>query len=239
MRASKVPKTKFSFKRKPQKPSQVSHPASTESPVSSLPPSSPIISSNLSLSLQSRAYLTISSLPTHPQQSDLTLSDLTNCIVNLLPPSSGESSLQISALHARNLSQCVVLLPSIDGSALLENISGSIIVLGCHQVRYQNSAVTRFILYTLRFEQFRMHSSTKVDVFLSVSSNPIIETCKQIRFSQYPDEFTIPNPNEVQSLSLHLISRYSCGQNIPAHPIFRSRLLSYPINKVAQLLDDE
>jgi len=92
-------------------------------------------SSNLTLSQQTRAYLTISSLPTHLQQSDLSLSDLNDCIVNLLPHSSGGDSLKISALHARNLKNCVVLLPSVDGSALLENVSGSIIVLGCHQVR--------------------------------------------------------------------------------------------------------
>ena len=140
LRASNTPKTKFSFKRKPQPPSQVSQPVSTipkETSVSSLLTTSSITSSNLSLSLQSNAYLTIPSLPAHPQQSDLTLSDLNSCIVNLLPPASGGYSLKISALHARNLTRCVVLLPSIDGSALLENISGCIIVLGCHQVRYQ------------------------------------------------------------------------------------------------------
>jgi len=182
LRASNIPKTKFAFKRKRQPSSQVSQPVSTltnESSISSLP----ITSSNLSLSLQTAAYLTTSSLPTHPQQSDLTLSDLNSCIVNLLPSSSEEGySLKISALHARNLTQCVVLLPSIDGSALLENVSGCIMILGCHQ--------------------FRMHSSTKVDIFLSVSSNPIIETCSQIRFSQYPNNFIIPNPEGLAPFSV-------------------------------------
>jgi len=185
LRASNIPKTKFAFKRKPQPQSQVSQPGSTiskESSVSSLLPASSITSSNLSLSLQTSAYLTISSLPTQPQQSDLTLSDLNNCIVNLLPSSSEGYSLKISALHARNLTQCVVLLPSIDGSALLENISGCIMILGCHQ--------------------FRMHSSTRVDIFLSVTSNPIIETCSKIRFSQYPNNFVIPNPEGLTPFSV-------------------------------------
>ncbi|KAF8802360.1 TBCC-domain-containing protein [Phlegmacium glaucopus] len=185
LRASKVPKAKFAFKRKPQPPSQVSHltPAiSKESSISSLSPACPTTSSNLTLSQQTHAYLTMSSLPTRLQQSDLSLSDLNDCIVNLLPTASAGSSLKISALHARNLKTCVVLLPSIDGSALLENISGCIIVLGCHQ--------------------FRMHSSTRVDVFLSVSSNPIIETCKQIRFSQYPSNFIIPNPTPLAPFSV-------------------------------------
>ena len=216
LRVSKIPKTKFAFKRKPQPQSQVSQQVSTiskESSVSSFLPASSIISSNLCLSLQTAAYLTISSLPTQPQQSDLTLSDLNNCIVNLLPPSSEEYSLKISALHARNLTQCVVLLPSVDGSALLENISGCIVILGCHQVRFYQRIYDFFeILKIPLVEQFRMHSSTKVDVFLSVSSNPIIETCSQIRFSQYPNNFTIPNPEGVQSLSLSSFPFISVSQ---------------------------
>lgn len=209
LRASNIPKPKFSFKRKTQPPSQVSPPVSTigkESSASSLLPDTSITSSNLSLSLQTNTYLTISSLPIHPQQSDLTLSDLNNCIVNLLPSSSEGYSLKISALHARNLTQCVVLLPSIDGSALLENISGCIIILGCHQVRYQIFCAHFKYFKYLNYEQFRMHSSTRVDVFLSVSSNPIIETCSQIRFSQYPNNFIIPNSEKVQSPFLSFFS---------------------------------
>ena len=37
-----------------------------------------------------------------------------------------------------------------------------------------------------------MHSSTKIDVLLAISSNPIIEDCKVIRFSEYPDIFKTP-----------------------------------------------
>ena len=31
-----------------------------------------------------------------------------------------------------------------------------------------------------------MHASSKVDVYLSITSNPIIEHCKEIRFFAYP-----------------------------------------------------
>ncbi|KDR74954.1 hypothetical protein GALMADRAFT_569936 [Galerina marginata CBS 339.88] len=34
-----------------------------------------------------------------------------------------------------------------------------------------------------------MHSSKQTDVFLSISSNPIIEDCNTIRFAQYPIPF--------------------------------------------------
>lgn len=37
-----------------------------------------------------------------------------------------------------------------------------------------------------------MHSSTKIDVLLAISSNPIIEDCKAIRFAEYPDLFKTP-----------------------------------------------
>lgn len=34
-----------------------------------------------------------------------------------------------------------------------------------------------------------MHTSKNIDVLLSISSNPIIETCNSIRFGQYPAAF--------------------------------------------------
>lgn len=37
-----------------------------------------------------------------------------------------------------------------------------------------------------RFSKFRMHTSHNVDVYLSISSNPIIEHCSDIRFAAYP-----------------------------------------------------
>ena len=74
------------------------------------------------------------------QQSNLTLSDLANCIVNLLPPSSGGRYLHCMLEISANVSSFYYLLMEVLYSS--ENISGCIIVLGCHQVRYQNPAVT-------------------------------------------------------------------------------------------------
>ncbi|KAJ3549442.1 hypothetical protein NMY22_g886 [Coprinellus aureogranulatus] len=89
---------------------------------------------------------------------------LNRCVVNLLPPK--DSQLRFSALHIRNLSDSVLLLPFNDGSALIHDIKNCVLVLGCHQ--------------------FRMHTSTHVDVYLRIKSNPIIETCSNIRFGMYP-----------------------------------------------------
>ena len=147
-----MPKSKFAFKRRPSAAvatNPTSEPSSTQIPPPPLqaqnaPPSS-AASTNLSLSSHSHRYLTREALPSHPAQSDLSISDLDHCIVNLLPSASSSSSsssgidtpLIISALHARNLSDCVVLLPGVDGSALLHDLERCVVVLGCHQVRFE------------------------------------------------------------------------------------------------------
>ncbi|KAF9557807.1 TBCC-domain-containing protein [Agrocybe pediades] len=184
LRVSTAPKSKFAFKRKqPQNSSSTPPPTSSknaaqaaDAPLSS---SSTMSSSNLVLFSHSYKYLTRHSLPEHPQQTDLSVSDLDHCIVDLLPASDGETPIVISALHARNLSNCIILLPSIEGSALLHDLSQCIIVLGSHQ--------------------FRMHSSKQIDVFLSISSNPIIEDCNAIRFAQYPKALLSPEAQNKES----------------------------------------
>ncbi|KAF8186413.1 tubulin binding cofactor C-domain-containing protein [Pholiota molesta] len=195
LRATSAPKSKFAFKRKtgatsapaapkpglasePLEPSAVPNPPSTSSSNSG--------PSNLILSSRSRQYLTRSDLSEHPQQTDLSLSDLESCVVNLLPPTAedaAEGHIKISALHARNLTNCVLLLPEVEGSALLHDMFNCVVVLGCHQ--------------------FRMHSSKNIDVLLSISSTPIIEDCTSIRFGHYPPSFH-PSPlhSEPQPLSI-------------------------------------
>ena len=148
-----MPKSKFAFKRRSavgaaatNLESPPSEPSSTQTPPPPLqtqnaPPSS-AASTHLSLSSHSHRYLTREDLPSHPAQSDLSISDLDHCIVNLLPSASSSGSgidtpLIISALHARNLSDCVVLLPGVDGSALIHDLERCVVVLGCHQVRFK------------------------------------------------------------------------------------------------------
>ncbi|PPQ96074.1 hypothetical protein CVT26_004706 [Gymnopilus dilepis] len=177
LRTSSSAKPKFAFKRKPQTPAPGTS-ASSSSPALVKDPSPPPhsststpISSNVTLSSHRHKNLTRADLQGHPLQTDLSLSDLDNCVVNLLPSkeSSDRGELTISALHARNLTNCVIILPIIQGSALLHDLTRCIIVLGCHQ--------------------FRMHSSERIDVLLYISSNPIIEDCRNIRFTKYPNSF--------------------------------------------------
>ncbi|KAK7042428.1 tubulin-folding cofactor C [Favolaschia claudopus] len=187
LRAS-LPKTKFAFKRKIAPPtSSAAVPVVPELPSSERV--STAMSANLTLSSYSMRYLTAAAISNPSQATDLAISDLDKCIVNLLPDAS--PTLKISALHIRNLTDSVLLLPVIEGSVLLHDVRRCIVVVGCHQ--------------------FRMHTSTNVDVYLSIPSNPIIEHCSEIRFASYPpalsaskdatfsDEFSVQDFSHIKS----------------------------------------
>jgi hypothetical protein len=138
LRSSAAPK-RFAFRRPtPQKVVQ-----STPSPLSapavlitaqSLPKALPdLASTHLSLSNQENTLLTLESLPAPlPAKSDLTISEIDSCVINLLPFSA--ESLEITALHVRNLKRTVLFAPFIKGSILLHDCVDCILVLGCHQV---------------------------------------------------------------------------------------------------------
>ncbi|KAF9476038.1 hypothetical protein BDN70DRAFT_863858 [Pholiota conissans] len=186
LRASSAPKSKFAFKRKAGATPIASKPV-PESPATPAPESSSSTPnpSNLVLSSHLNKYLTRSDLPDHPPQTDLSICDLEGCIVNLLVPldqPTVDDHIKISALHARNLKNCVLLLPDVEGSALLHDMVNCVIVLGCHQ--------------------FRMHSSKNIDVLLSISSTPIIEDCSSIRFGYYPTSFHLSPPESPAPLSV-------------------------------------
>ena len=96
-------------------------------------------SSHLHLSAHTHAYLDRSSLPSLPSgidTSDLTISDLDHCLVNLLPAVSDRQvqACTFTALHVRNLKDTVLVLPVVNGSALLHDLTRCTVVLGCHQV---------------------------------------------------------------------------------------------------------
>lgn len=85
----------------------------------------------------SHQYLTWASLPTPPgPTSDLSLSDLDHCIVNLLPEEANATSpCAFTALHIRNVTNTILILPIVDGSALIHDMTNCVMALGCHQVR--------------------------------------------------------------------------------------------------------
>ncbi|KAI0767397.1 tubulin binding cofactor C-domain-containing protein [Fomes fomentarius] len=173
LRASSAPKSKFVFKRKAGKPAtsapvpaySAAAPASDPAAASAQAPTSGLL-----ISGHSHKYLTLVSLSSPwSSASDLTISDLDHCIVNLVPSDANTdapSDITFTALHARNLSNTILMLPIITGSALLHDLNNCVIALGSRQ--------------------FRMHTSSQVDVYIAISSNPIIEHCSAVRFADYP-----------------------------------------------------
>ncbi|KNZ81114.1 Tubulin-specific chaperone C [Termitomyces sp. J132] len=161
-------KPKFAFKRTAatSTPKNIPKPATAfPENLSTLPKST----TNLSLSGCSYQLLTWESLPKSSLPEDLAIQDLDHCIVNLIPSGRGSaphSTLQISALHIQNLADTVLLLPPIEGSVLIHDLTRCTIVVGCHQ--------------------YRMHTSKNVDVYLAVTSDPVIEHCSGVRFGGYP-----------------------------------------------------
>lgn len=139
-----MPKTKFAFKRRPPAPAAATSasesPVPTAVPAASSPPPHTPASTNLILSSHTLRYLSRNSLPSAPHASDLTISDLNKCIVNLFPDTSGgesapgSSHTELSALHVRNLTDTILLLPDVQGSVLLHDLHRCIVVVGCHQV---------------------------------------------------------------------------------------------------------
>jgi hypothetical protein len=70
--------------------------------------------------------------------NDGALTNITNCIVDLRLPaieSSDKRAYQsLSALHIRELKQCIVLLGSIDGSVMLHDCEQCVFIMACRQV---------------------------------------------------------------------------------------------------------
>lgn len=135
---SSVPKSRFTFKRKLQVPPEFQQtPTSSDSATSSskdteVPPTS---SFSVTLSSQTDKYLTHESFSNYSEPTNLVISDLDTCVVDLLSPGTTSRDLpKISALHGRNLRNCVLLLPFIEGSALFHDLVHCTIILACHQV---------------------------------------------------------------------------------------------------------
>ncbi|RPD61646.1 hypothetical protein L226DRAFT_485258 [Lentinus tigrinus ALCF2SS1-7] len=202
LRTAAAPKAKFAFKRKATKaaPPASTTPAtaSEQSTSAAAPPPtgqpSAVHTSGLSISGHTNSYLTLSSLSSPwSSASDLTISDLDNCIVNFIPDSNGNipHDVTFTALHARNISNTVLILPIISGSALLHDLKNCVIALGSRQ--------------------FRMHTSSEVDVYISIASNPIIEHCSAIRFADYPSSLRRPPAHD--SITTQTKSNYLAVQD--------------------------
>lgn len=71
-----------------------------------------------------------------------------------------------ASLTINSAQSSLLVCVSVTGPAHITGVKKSILVINC--------------------QQFRMHQCQDVDVYLRVSSRPIIEDCRGIRFAPFP-----------------------------------------------------
>ncbi|KAF9095717.1 hypothetical protein BGX23_012750 [Mortierella sp. AD031] len=173
LRAKLVPKAKFSFKSRKTTPSPASTPKPAASPTPATPtPTTAIIDQSQFLKFEDRTgeHLFIGSLPIPEAGAgtakDVALTNLTDCTINLV------HGIPLGAIHVKNLKRCTLVFPPVSGSILLHDCEGCTLIGACHQSR--------------------MHTSTNMNIYIHVTSEPIIEDCTDMRFAPYgqilPDE---------------------------------------------------
>jgi hypothetical protein len=127
-------KPKFAFKRKekvekttPDAP-DVKAPLPTEA-INRSPTSHLLLTSKSGCSLTFTSLQDASSLPI---DSELIITNLDNCIVDLMESDSP------TAVHIRDVTDCALFLPVINGSVLLHDLQRCVVVIpGCHQVLHE------------------------------------------------------------------------------------------------------
>ncbi|CAG8463007.1 8989_t:CDS:2 [Funneliformis caledonium] len=168
-----VPKSKFTFKsRKPvftngsgEKATKTEE-RNTSTTITSNNTSS-IINENfqiVTLNNKQNAYLTINSYLSSPNDSkkiiDFHISNLQSCFINLVC-----KNVIIGAIHIKGLKDCVIIAGPVGSSILINDCENCVLVVACHQ--------------------FRIHTSKQMNVYLHVTSYPIIEDCNSIKFAPY------------------------------------------------------
>lgn len=103
------------------------------------------------------------SSPTVP----VSITSLNRCIVDMsIPTANGKP---YASLTAKGIKESLLICGQVNGPAHITGVKNSVIVISCRQ--------------------FRMHDCSDVDVYLSCSSNPIIEDCSNIRFGRIPKAY--------------------------------------------------
>lgn len=95
------------------------------------------------------------------------ITSLRHCVVDMsIPTANGKP---YASLTIKNIKESLLICGQANGPAHITGVEHSVIVVSCRQ--------------------FRMHNCTDVDVYLSCSSNPIIEDCSNIRFGRIPKAY--------------------------------------------------
>lgn len=108
------------------------------------------------------------------------ITSLRHCVVDMsIPTANGKP---YASLTIKNIKESLLICGQVNGPAHITGVEHSVIVVSCRQ--------------------FRMHNCTDVDVYLSCSSNPIIEDCSNIRFGRIPKAYVSLIPHGF-SLNTH------------------------------------
>ncbi|KAF9184648.1 hypothetical protein BGZ51_000072 [Haplosporangium sp. Z 767] len=176
LRTKLIPKQKFSFKSRKTAgasssavPSPSSSPSVTSKPAASPKPTAPALDYSQFMRFEDRSgeHLFIGTLPVPSSGTgqevvmakDVALTNLTDCTINLV------HDIPLGAIHIKNLKHCTLVIPPVSGSILLHDCEGCTLIGACHQSR--------------------MHTSNNMNIYLHVTSEPIIEDCTDMRFAPY------------------------------------------------------
>ncbi|KAJ9296868.1 hypothetical protein DTO271G3_5067 [Paecilomyces variotii] len=97
------------------------------------------------------------------------ITSLRHCVVDMsIPTANGKP---YASLTVKDVKESLLICGQVNGPAHITGVEHSVILVSCHQ--------------------FRMHECKDVDVYLSCSSNPIIEDCKNIRFARIPKVYAL------------------------------------------------
>ncbi|RMJ25111.1 Tubulin-specific chaperone c [Aspergillus sp. HF37] len=102
------------------------------------------------------------------------ITSLRHCVVDMsIPTANGKP---YASLTVKGVRESLLVCGQVDGPAHITAMENSVVVVSCRQ--------------------FRMHSCADVDVYLSSSSNPIIEDCTNIRFTRIPRAYALDHLRE-------------------------------------------
>ena len=95
------------------------------------------------------------------------ITSLEHCIVDMsIPTANGKP---YASLTAKDIKESLLVCGQVNGPAHVTGVENTVMVVSCRQ--------------------FRMHNCKDVDVYLSCSSNPIIEDCSNVRFGRIPKAY--------------------------------------------------
>ncbi|KAH8693962.1 putative tubulin-specific chaperone c [Talaromyces proteolyticus] len=97
------------------------------------------------------------------------ITSLRHCVVDMsIPTHDGKP---YASLVVKDVKESLLISGQVDGPAHITGVEHSVLVVSCRQ--------------------FRMHNCVDVDVYLSCTSNPIIEDCSRIRFCRIPKNYAL------------------------------------------------